>query len=102
MRSGLSKCPKSMGIILQLFSTHSVRYIPWHANDNYVLKLHHESLKTLPPIHTNQTVIDELDKLYQLYDKRLTTEMKKASDKIDSIEEEDSTTMTLVILYVTA
>jgi hypothetical protein len=91
-----------MGITLPVFSKDSIRYVPWHANDDHILNLHHDSLKTSPPVHINQTVVDELDEQYQLYDKRLTKEINTANDKIDKIKEQNLTTFTLMLLYVTA
>jgi hypothetical protein len=81
-----------MGITLPIFSKDSIRYVPWHTNDNHILNLHHDSLKTSPPVHVNQTVIDEPDQLYQLYNKRLTKEIKTANDKLDNIKEHTNVT----------
>ena len=103
MKSGLSRCPEVLEINLPIFTQENIEYVSWRASDDHVLNLHHNSLKISPPITINTNITKELQKLYHLYDERLTTELKSAYQKIDNITANDTAiSFNEILLYLVA
>ena len=92
-QTGLGTCPDRITFHLPLFTTNSLRYIPWtHANDN-LLALHYKSLNFTPPLHFDNATLNSLEHTFRLLDGQLTN--KLASIKHDISHLHTVTTSTL-------
>ena len=92
-QTGLGTCPDRITFHLPLFTTNSLRYIPWtHANDN-LLALHYKSLNFTPPLHFDNATLNSLEHTFRLLDGQLAN--KLASIKHDISHLHTVTTSTL-------
>ena len=101
MKTGLTTCPKSLGITLPIFTSDSITYIPWQTvADPQLLELHYKSLKIPPNTKVNKTIINALDSLYKQLDLQLAETINTANKKINNIIEVSTSTLKEILLYV--
>jgi len=100
MKAGLSKCPKRMEINLPIFKDKEISYIPWNGNDKVILKLHYDSLNIPKPTKIDNNITRQLDRLYELYDRKMKKDIDADYKDIESIKEESTTTTDEIILMI--
>ena len=100
MKTGLTTCPKSLGITLPIFTVDTINYVPWQIKaDPNLLDLHYKSLKIPPDTKINKTIVNALDSLYKQLDLQLAETLDSANKKIDNIREVSTSTLKDIMIY---
>lgn len=86
MRSGLSRCPPRLEISLPIFKEQLMEYVPWDMKDNINLRLHYNSLKIRKATRIDDNITLQLSKLYNMFDRKLGSDINAADEKIDTIK----------------
>ena len=98
-QTGLGTCPHSITLHLPLFSSTSLRYIPWQNNDDHLLKLHYQSLNFTPPLHFDNKTLSSLDHTFRLLDGQFTSQLLTLKQDISHLHSVSSTTLNDRLAY---
>ena len=99
MKSRLSTCPKTLEITLPILKETTIKYIPWNLKDTVSLKLHYDSLNIPKTTKIDHNITEQLNKLYDFYDYKLSNDINIANEQIDKIKEDNFTTRDRIIMY---
>ena len=78
--TSLTRCPDRMTIRLPIFTKTTITYVDWTHDDTDTLQLHHTTINVKPLQKVNKTLmkgLKELNRLYELYNDRLSVAIKK-------------------------
>ena len=99
-QTGLGTCPHGITLHLPLFSSNSFRYIPWQNDDDYLLKLHYQSLNFTLPLQFDNQTLQSRDHTFRFLDGQLTSQIATIKQDLSHLHSVSSTTLNDRLTYI--
>ncbi|XP_020896015.1 uncharacterized protein LOC110234945, partial [Exaiptasia diaphana] len=99
--AGIDDCPEHLELHVPIMTVENFKYHQWKpGSDKTLIDLHLKSITTLPPLKFNKTILENLDKTYNLLDARLTRRLSSIRESIAKIKATWETTTTEILVYI--